>query len=114
MSVMVSKPAPDRSSRRHWSRQSAGVAMRPLSADAVGGACLESGLVAVFSGRFHGFRGRHHRQATPTTNRWGAISRGNHDGTKEKGYVGRAAEDGLIRRQFVEVRPAEAAARNGA
>jgi hypothetical protein len=39
-----------------------------------------------------------------TTNRCCAISRDNHDGTKEKGYFLCTASAGSIQREFVEVK----------
>ena len=40
-----------------------------------------------------------------TTNKCCAFARGNHDGTKEKGYFLCKAKDGKIERTFVEVKP---------
>lgn len=62
--------------------------------------------LAVFNGHFHGFTENRHGGAVITTNRCCSISRGNHDGTTEKGYFLCTARDGAIRRKFVEVRPA--------
>jgi 3',5'-cyclic AMP phosphodiesterase CpdA len=84
----------------------ADVAMRPLNADEVLERFRDFNLVAVFSGHFHGFTERKSRRSTLTTNRCCAISRDNHDGTKEKGYFVCTAQDGRIRREFIEVKPA--------
>jgi len=84
----------------------ADVSMRPLNAEEILAWFLEFNLVAVFNGHFHGFTERKSRRSTITTNRCCAISRDNHDGTKEKGYFVCAAEDGRIRREFIEVKPA--------
>ena len=63
----------------------------------------EYNLRAVFNGHFHGFTARWFGRATVTTNRCCAISRENHDGTKEKGYFVCEAKDGNVIRTFVEV-----------
>ena len=78
------------------------VPMRPLNADAVLTRLLDFNLVAVFSGHYHGFTVRAAGRATLTTNKCCAISRGNHDGTKEKGYFLCTASGGAIQRAFVE------------
>ncbi len=57
---------------------------------------------AVFSGHFHGFTERSAAGTVFTTNRCCALKRGNHDGTKEKGYFVCTASDGQITRAFVE------------
>jgi len=82
-----------------------GVRMRPLNADAVLGRLLDCNLVAVFNGHFHGFTERTSGRTVLTTNKCCAISRGNHDGTKEKGYFLCRAAAGSVQREFVEVRP---------
>ena len=78
--------------------------MRPLNADAVLERLIEFNLVAVFNGHFHGFTERTAGRTVLTTNRCCAISRGNHDGTTEKGYFLCRAAAGIIQREFVEVR----------
>jgi hypothetical protein len=45
------------------------------------------------------------RNTVFTTNKCCSISRGNHDGTKEKGYFLCRAKEGRIEREFVEVKP---------
>lgn len=82
-----------------------GVRMRPLNADTLLTRLLESNLVAVFDGHFHGFTERVVGRTVLTTNRCCAISRDNHDGTKEKGYFLCTASAGSIQREFVEVKP---------
>jgi 3',5'-cyclic AMP phosphodiesterase CpdA len=82
------------------------VPMRPLNADDLLDRFQDFNLVAVFNGHFHGFTERHSGQTTLTTNRCCAISRKNHDGSPEKGYFLCTARDGLIQREFVEVKPA--------
>ena len=82
-----------------------GVRMRPLNADALLTRLLEFNLVAVFDGHFHGFTERVVGRTVLTTNRCCAISRDNHDGTKEKGYFLCTASAGGIQREFVEVKP---------
>ena len=83
----------------------ANVPMRPLNADDVLARFIEFNLIAVFSGHHHGFTERKSGRATLTTNRCCAISRDNHDGTKEKGYFLCTAGEGRIHREFVEVSP---------
>ncbi|MCW5551682.1 MAG: metallophosphoesterase [Verrucomicrobiae bacterium] len=83
-----------------------GIRYRPLNADDLLARLLDFNLVAVFNGHFHGFTERHAGAATLTTNRCCAISRGNHDGTTEKGYFVCTAREGAIHREFVEVKPA--------
>jgi 3',5'-cyclic AMP phosphodiesterase CpdA len=76
---------------------------RPLNADDVLARFTDHNLRAVFCGHYHGFTERQAAGATLTTNRCCAVSRGNHDGTKEKGYFLCRAENGQITRTFVEV-----------
>ena len=61
-------------------------------------------LRAAFSGHFHGFTEKTSGHATLTTNRCCALSKGNHDGTKEKGYFLMTVKDGKLSREFVEVK----------
>ncbi len=84
----------------------ADVKMRPLNADDLLARFRDFHLVAVFNGHHHGWTERRLGSTTLTTNRCCAISRENHDGTKEKGYFLCSAQDGEIRRRFVEVKPA--------
>src|SRR6266516_253554 len=82
------------------------VPMRPLNADEVLGRFRQFNLVAVFNGHYHGFTEHKSRRSTITTNRCCAISRDNHDGTKEKGYFLCTAQNGRMRPEFIEVKPA--------
>ena len=79
---------------------------RPQNADAVLERFKEHNLQAVFNGHFHGFTERKIAATTLTTNKCCAHSRANHDGTPEKGYFVCRAEQGKIKREFVEVKPA--------
>jgi len=81
----------------------AGVKMRPVNADDLLERFRGLNLTAVFNGHFHGFSERNFGPAVLTTNRCCAISRDNHDGTKEKGYFLCDATQGRIVRQFVPV-----------
>ena len=90
----------------------ADVSMRPLNADALLDRFRDVNLRAAFSGHFHGFTERFVNSATVTTDRCCARVRGNHDGSKEKGwFVCRASESGEITRQFVEFKPSPAVAK---
>jgi 3',5'-cyclic AMP phosphodiesterase CpdA len=82
-----------------------GVPMRPMNADALLTRLLDFNLVAVYNGHFHGFTERLWRRTALTTNKCCAISRSNHDGTKENGYFLCAASPGGIQREFIEVKP---------
>ncbi len=79
------------------------VSMRPLNADDLLERFKEFNLVAVFNGHHHGFTERRAGRATLTTNRCCAISRANHDKTKEKGYFLCTAKEGDVQREFIEV-----------
>ena len=83
----------------------AGVRMRPLNADALLESFLDFNLVAVFNGHFHGFTENKLGETVITTNKCCAISRSNHDGTKEKGYFACTVRDGALTRRFAEVLP---------
>lgn len=80
-----------------------GVKMRPKNADAVLKRLMPYNLRAAYSGHFHGFTEKTAGNAVLTTNRCCAFARGNHDGTKEKGYFLVGAKDGKLTRTFVEV-----------
>lgn len=80
------------------------VRMRPSNADELLERFKAFHLVAVFNGHFHGFTERKTGAAVLTTNRCCAISRENHDGTPEKGYFLCSAEEGAVRKEFVEVK----------
>jgi 3',5'-cyclic AMP phosphodiesterase CpdA len=80
----------------------AGVNYRPLNSDAMLERLREFNLRAVFSGHYHAFTERTLGETTLTTNRCCSLKRGNHDGTKEKGYFVCTAQEGRILRSFVE------------
>jgi len=82
------------------------VPMRPINADSVLERFKEFNLIAVFDGHFHGFTERMSGRTILTTNKCCAISRANHDRTPEKGYFLCAANEGRLRREFVEVKTA--------
>ncbi|HXG45994.1 MAG TPA: metallophosphoesterase [Methylomirabilota bacterium] len=81
----------------------AGVTYRPRNADALLERFLPFNLQAVFSGHFHGFTERTFKSAAVTTNRCCALKRGNHDGSREKGYFVCTAAEGRVTRRFVEL-----------
>jgi hypothetical protein len=84
----------------------AGVPRRPLNADDVLNRFLEFNLSAAFCGHYHGFTERTLRATTITTDRCCSRVRGNHDGSKEKGwFVCRAIPSGEVTRKFVEFSP---------
>ena len=76
---------------------------RPKNADELLIRFKEHNLQAVFNGHYHGFTERQFGRVILTTNKCCAISRENHDGTKEKGYFLCTAKDGKVTRSFVEV-----------
>lgn len=80
------------------------VKYRPGNADILLESFREHNLQAVFSGHWHGFTERHTGATTFTTNACCALKRGNHDGTTRKGYFVCTAKDGLIQREFIEVK----------
>lgn len=81
------------------------VPSRPVNADDLLERFKAFNLVSVYNGHFHGFTERKSGQTVLTTNRCCAISRDNHDGTKEKGYFICTADQGRITREFVEIKP---------
>lgn len=78
-----------------------GVTYRPLNADALLERFLDFNLQAVFNGHFHGHTERAFQAATMTTNKCCALKRGNHDGSKGKGYFLCRAREGRIEREYV-------------
>jgi hypothetical protein len=80
------------------------VQYRPSNADALLERFKPINLQAVFCGHFHGFTERRVGDVVLTTDRCCALKRGNHDGTKEKGYFLCTAKDGKIAREFVQVK----------
>jgi len=85
----------------------ADVKYRPKNADAVLERFLEFNLQAVYNGHYHAFTEHKTGNTTLTTDRCCALKRGNHDGTKEKGYFLCSIKDGAIERQFVECKTPE-------
>jgi len=79
------------------------VRYRPRNAEDLLNKFRDLNLRAVFSGHFHGTTERTVGRAVLTTNRCCAISRGNHDGSRQKGYFSCRAHEGQIHRTFVEV-----------
>jgi hypothetical protein len=79
---------------------------RPLNADDLLERFEQLNLVSVFNGHFHGFTERTVGRTVFTTNKCCAISRTNHDKTKEKGYFLCRVKEGRIEREFIEVQPA--------
>ncbi len=85
------------------------VKYRPANADDLLERFKACNLQAAFCGHFHGFTERQLGATTFTTDRCCALKRGNHDGTKEKGYFLCAAAGGKITRSFVQVKDRGAA-----
>jgi predicted phosphodiesterase len=83
-----------------------GVKMRPTNADEVLKRLMPFNLRAAYSGHYHAFTEKTAGEAVLTTNKCCAFARGNHDGTREKGYFLVTAREGKLSRQFVEVKPA--------
>lgn len=77
------------------------VRYRPLNADALLERFKPLNLQAIFCGHFHGSTETKFQNSIVTTNRCCALKRGNHDGTKEKGYFLCEARDGQVTREFV-------------
>jgi 3',5'-cyclic AMP phosphodiesterase CpdA len=80
-----------------------GVRYRPLNADAVLEPFKPFNLRAIYCGHFHGFTEKKTLSTVAFTNRCCALKRGNHDGTKEKGYFVCDAADGGVTTRFVKV-----------
>ncbi len=78
------------------------VKYRPLNTDDLLEPFKPFNVQAIFCGHYHAFTQRQWGSAIATTNRCCALKRGNHDGTKEKGYFVCSAQDGKISREFVE------------
>lgn len=83
-----------------------GVKYRPLNADDLLERFKALNLQAIFCGHYHGFTETKFGNSIVTTNRCCALKRGNHDGTKEKGYFICTACAGQLAREFVEFAPA--------
>lgn len=80
------------------------VTNRPVNADDLLACFKEHNLVASYGGHFHAFTERTWNQSILTTNRCCALSKNNHDGSKEKGFFVCTARNGTIERKFVEVK----------
>ncbi len=78
-----------------------GAKMRPLNADAVLERLVDFNLQGVFSGHYHAYTTTAHRGIELVTNRCCSRLRGNHDGSKEKGYWLVTCADGKVAREFV-------------
>lgn len=83
------------------------VRYRPKNADAVLERFRDFNLQAVYNGHFHSFTERKLGSTVLTTNRCCALKRGNHDGTKEKGYFLCTIRAGAIQREFIEYKSPE-------
>ncbi len=84
-----------------------GVPMRPLNADEALARLGRLNLQAVLGGHYHAFTERRFQGATVVTGRCCSRLRGNHDGTKLKGYWLAAASEGKLTLEFVPFPPAE-------
>ena len=82
-----------------------GVKYRPLNADVLLERFKPLNLQAIFCGHYHAFTEAKFQNSIVTTNRCCALKRGNHDGTKEKGYFLCEARDGKVTREFVQLAP---------
>jgi predicted phosphodiesterase len=81
------------------------VRYRPRNANAVLSLFARHSLVGVLSGHFHSLTERRAGQTLFTTCRCLSVSRDNHDGTKEKGFLLFTAAGGRLAYRFVEVKP---------
>lgn len=78
---------------------------RPLNADDLLARFTDYNLRAVFNGHFHSLTERVWHNATVTTDRCCSRFRKNHDFSPQKGWFVCHAEEGKIRREFVEIPP---------
>jgi 3',5'-cyclic AMP phosphodiesterase CpdA len=83
-----------------------GVNMRSTNADAALQRFEKHNLRAVFTGHFHGLTEKKHGNVPICGNRCLALSRGNHDGSKEKGYFSARAQAKEVSHEFREFLPA--------
>jgi 3',5'-cyclic AMP phosphodiesterase CpdA len=81
------------------------VPMRSTNGDAVLRRFEKHNLRAVFTGHFHGLAETKHGEIPICGNRCLAFSRGNHDGSKEKGYFTARAESEKVSHKFREFLP---------
>ena len=79
-----------------------GVKSRPGHADALLERFKPFNLQGIFCGHWHGFTERKVGEVFAVTNRCCALKRGNHDKTKEKGFLVCEARDGRVTYRFVE------------
>jgi len=77
------------------------VKMRPANADPLLERFLDFNLQGVLCGHYHAFTQSQFHGADVVTNRCCSRLRGNHDGTKEKGYWLIECADGRVAREFV-------------
>jgi 3',5'-cyclic AMP phosphodiesterase CpdA len=81
------------------------VPMRPLNADEVLRRLAGFNVQGIFGGHHHALTVRAFENADVVTNRCCSRLRGNHDGSKEKGYWRVTADGGRLSREFVEFKP---------
>jgi 3',5'-cyclic AMP phosphodiesterase CpdA len=81
-----------------------GVRYRPKNADELLKRLTDYNLRAAYSGHYHAFTEKKAGDAVLTTNKCCSFARGNHDGTKEKGYFLVTTKGGRLERGFVAVK----------
>jgi hypothetical protein len=79
------------------------VTNRSTNADALLDRFKPYNLRAVFGGHYHAYTATTLREIPIKTNRCCSLKKGNHDGTKEKGYFLCSAKDGLVTPTFVQM-----------
>jgi 3',5'-cyclic AMP phosphodiesterase CpdA len=80
-----------------------GVPNRSLNADALLARFKEHNLSCTFGGHHHGFTEKKIDNIVLTTNKCCSLTKGNHDGTKEKGYFVCSAKEAKVTARFVQV-----------
>jgi 3',5'-cyclic AMP phosphodiesterase CpdA len=80
-----------------------GVPNRSLNADALLEKFKGHNLSCTFGGHHHGFTEKKIGEVVLTTNKCCSLTKGNHDGTKEKGYFVCSAKDAKVGARFVQV-----------
>ncbi|MBN8456387.1 MAG: metallophosphoesterase [Verrucomicrobia bacterium] len=83
----------------------AGLARRPKNADDLLKLFAKFNLQAVFNGHWHGYSQMLFNEAVVSTNRCCSRYRGNHDGSRDKGWYVCEAAQGKISRRFVAAPP---------
>lgn len=83
-----------------------GLRMRSTNADAVLKRFTKHNLRAAFTGHFHALTEKKHGDIPICGNRCLAFSRGNHDGSKEKGYFTARAGEAGVSHEFRKFSPA--------